>query len=183
MRLCSLGTLIAFCVFSTFAVNAFGQATGAIHGVVRDESGAVVPGARVSVTNIDSNQTRTLSSNEEGDYLASALPPGNYSVRVEKTGFKAFLQNGITVAVNLDLQADATLSLGSASSEVTVDAAPPLVQTVTTNVVQIVGQQEMVDLPLNGRNVLQLTAMDAGVSNDPRVDETVLQGATVGQGF
>lgn len=183
MRLLSLRALIVFCVVSTFAGSAFAQATGTVHGVVRDASGAVVPAARVVVTNVDSNQSRTLTSSGEGQYLAPMLPVGNYNIKVEKEGFQAFLQTGVTVAVNLNIQVDATLALTAAVSEITVNAAPPLVQSTTTNLVQIVGQREMVDLPLNGRNVLQLTAMDAGITNDPRAAEGVLQGATVGQGF
>lgn len=160
-----------------------GQATGSIHGVVRDSSGAVVPGAQVLVTNTADGRNRTLTSNGQGEYLAPLLPVGAYQVQVDMKGFQSFVQKGVAVAVNTDVQVDASLSLPGEASEVTVNAAPPLVQTTTTNLVQVVGQREMVDLPLNGRNVLQLTALAAGISNDPRVAEGVIQGATLGQGF
>jgi hypothetical protein len=159
------------------------QATGSIHGVVHDASGAVVAGAQIVVTDIAAGLNRTLATNAQGEYLAPLLPVGQYQVQVEMQGFQSVIQKEIVVAVNTDVQVDATLAVAGAAAEVTVTSAPPLLQTTTTNLVQVVGQQEMVDLPLNGRNVLQLTALAAGITNDPRVAEGVLQGATVGQGF
>ena len=163
--------------------SALAQATGSIHGVVRDASGAVVPDAQIVVTNTGDGQVRTVTSNSQGEYLAPLLAVGNYQLEAQKRGFQPSIQKGITVAVNTNVQVDASLALLGAAAEITVNAAPPLVQTTTTNLVQVVGQREMVDLPLNGRNVLQLTALAAGISNDPRVAEGVLQAPTVGQGF
>lgn len=159
------------------------QATGSIHGSVRDGSGASIPGAQVVAINTADAQERMVTTNARGDYFIPLLPVGEYVVEIQMAGFQTFVQKNVAVAVNTDIQVDASLVLPGTATEVTVNAAPPLVQTTTTNLVQIVGQKEMVDLPLNGRNVLQLTALTPGISNDPRVAAGVIQGATVGQGF
>lgn len=165
-----------------FAVLGFGQATGAIHGTIRDPSGAVQVGRRVAVTNIETNQVRVVDSGETGQYTALLLPSGTYTVRVEAPGFKTFLQQNIVVAVNTDVEANVDLELAEASAEITVRSESTLVQTATSNLVHVVEKQRIVDLPLNGRNVLQLTTLAPGVVSSGAAGGTI-QGATVGQGF
>ena len=162
MRIVSTSKLILATLL--LSISAFGQATGTIHGTVYDPTGAVQVGARVTVTNVETNQSRLLTSNESGQYTALLLPSGAYTVRFEAEGFKAVLQRNITVAVNTDTEATVTLELATATSEVTVLSDASLVQTATSNLVQVVEQQRIVDLPLNGRSVLQ--AYDAGTRRD-----------------
>src|ERR1035437_991175 len=137
------------CSLSALSVGAFGQATGSIHGTVSDASGAVVPEARLTVTNVGTNQSRELTAGENGQYSVPFLSVGNYTVRIEKEGFKPFLQTGVVVQVDTNVQVNAALEVKTAQSEVTVSATAALVQSATTNLVQVIDQQRVQDLPLN----------------------------------
>ena len=141
------------------------QATGAIHGTVFDNSGAIVAGAQVSAVSSETNQPRATTTNSAGDYILPLLPAGDYSVRIASAGLAPFVQNNVTLQANTDVQVDARLSVASATETVTVSASPLMVQTTATNLVQVVDQKRIVDLPLNGRNVLQLMALNSGVAD------------------
>ena len=93
------------------------------------------------------------------------LPVGNYTVRVEKEGFSPFLQTALTLQVNTTIQVNATLDVKGTAEQVSVTAAATMVQTTATNLVQVVDERRIVDLPLNGRNVLQLMTLSSGVSD------------------
>jgi len=156
----------------------FGQTTGTISGTVHDATGAVVPGARVTATNTGTNQSRVASTDAAGQYALPLLPLGDYQVRVEKDGFAPFVQQGITLQANTQVQANATLQVRASSEHVTVNSTASLVQTTSSTLVQVVDAQRVADLPLNGRNVLQLLSLNAGVS-DRGVPVTV-QGSNLG---
>ena len=177
-RLCVMFSML--CGLLALSVGAFGQATGSIHGTVSDASGAVVPEARLTVTNVGTNQSRELTAGENGQYSVPFLSVGNYTVRIEKEGFKPFLQTGVVVQVDTNVQVNAALEVRTAQSEVTVNATAALVQSATTNLVQVIDQQRVQDLPLNGRVVLALTMLDAGVV--PGITTSVVQTQTVGKG-
>jgi len=162
------------------AVSLFAQATGTISGTVRDATGAVIPAASVTVTNTGTNQSRTAPSDPAGQYVFPLLPVGAYQVRVEAQGFTPFLQQGIRLQANTQVQADAVLQVASANTQVTVSSEATLVQTTSATLVQVVDQRRVEDLPLNGRNVLQLVSLNAGVS-DRKVPRT-LQGVNLGFG-
>ena len=159
----------------------FAQATGTIGGAVRDASGAVIPDARVRATNAGTGLTRNVSTDATGEYVIPLLPVGSYQVRGEKEGFAPFLQTGIALQANTQIQADATLQVSSSVEQVTVNSIPTLVQANSSTLVQVVDSRRVVDLPLNGRNVLQLVSLNAGIS-DRRVPVT-LQGVNLGFGF
>jgi outer membrane receptor protein involved in Fe transport len=156
------------------------QATGTISGSVHDASGAVVPGAKVTATHTETSLTRIVSSDVAGQYAIPLLPVGSYQVRVEKEGFAPFLQTGISLQANTQVQADAVLQVRSSTEQVTVSSTASLVQTNSSTLVQVVDSRRVVDLPLNGRNVLQLVSLNAGVA-DRRVPVT-LQGVNIGFG-
>src|SRR6266852_8929217 len=141
------------------------QATGTIHGTVFDNSGAIVAGAQVSAISLETNQPRTTVSNSAGEYILPLLPAGGYTIRMTYTGLAPFVQNNVTLQANTDVQVDAKLNVASATETVNVSASPLMVQTAATNLVQVVDQQRIVDLPLNGRNVLQLIALNSGVAD------------------
>ncbi|MCC6587963.1 MAG: TonB-dependent receptor [Bryobacterales bacterium] len=148
-----------------YGATLFGQATGTIHGTISDSSGAVVPGVMVTITNSGTNLSRAVLANDEGNYVAPLLPVGSYSVSVERPGFARFLQTGITLQANTTIDVSAALKPTAAAEQVTVQADAALVQTTTSTLVQVVDSRRIVDLPLNGRNVLQLMALNAGVSD------------------
>ncbi len=162
-------------------VTLFAQANGTIHGTVYDSTGAVIPGVTVTVTNTGTNLTRVITADESGQYVAPLLPVGSYSVKVEKGGFATFTQTGITVQVNTNIQANATLTPRAANEQVTVTSDAVMVQATATNLVQVVDQRRIVDLPLNGRNILQLMSLNAGVS-DRGAQGGTLQINTIGGG-
>ena len=106
------------------------QNSSSITGTVRDASGAVVPGAAVTVTNVDRGTSIATKSNSDGDYLVGALPPGHYNVSVSQTGFKQFkLAEPITLDVAQKAKVDATLQVGEMATEVSVESSAVQVQT------------------------------------------------------
>ena len=158
-----------------------GQATGTINGSVYDSTGALIPGAVVTVTNTGTNQTRSAVTDSSGNYVVPLLPVGNYSVRVEKEGFAPFLQASLTLQVNTTVQVNATLEVRGTAEQVSVTASATMVQTTATNLVQVVDERRIVDLPLNGRNVLQLMTLSSGVS-DRGAQGSTLQVNTIAGG-
>ena len=146
--------------------TALAQSTGTIYGTVYDASGAIVPGASVSAVNVSTNQTRTVTADGMGQYTIPVLPVGLYNVRIEKEGFAPFVQKDITLQVNMSVQANGTLQVRTSSEQIVVSGEASLIQANSSALVQVVDQRRVVDLPLNGRNVLNLMALNAGVSTE-----------------
>ena len=155
------------CLAAISVPGSFAQvATGTIEGVVRDSSGGIVPNATVTVQNVDTNQTRTLTTNEAGEYRAPALQVGHYTVKVEKDGFRTLTQQGLTLEVQQELVVNADMQVGTATQEVTVTAEAPIVNTTNGTLGGLVTEEKMADLPLNGRNYIDLSLMQTGVTED-----------------
>lgn len=154
-------------------VSMFAQATGTIHGTVTDASGARVPDATVRLTNTQTNFTRVVTPGPTGEYMAPLLPLGTYTVRFQKEGFNPYEQTHVILQVNTTVQVDARLQVKGPVETVTVSDRATLVQATASNLVQIVDQRRIVDLPLNGRNVLQLMVLGAGISNRGSQGSTV----------
>src|SRR6266446_6133082 len=154
------------------------QATGTIAGTVRDSSGAVVPGAKITATNEGTNLTRSVEADGAGQYIIPQLPVGAYQVRIDKAGFASFAQNGISLQANTTVQVDAVTQVRAGAEQVTVSSTTSLVQANSSALVQVIDSQRVADLPLNGRNVLQLLSLNAGVS-DQNVPVTY-QGVNLG---
>ena len=138
--------------------------TGSISGTVRDTSGSVVPGVKVTLTNQGTGQSISTTTGSVGEYTFSPVRIGHYSVAAEMTGFEKVQQNNVTVDVQQKVQVDLSLTLGKANETVTVNAAPPALQTQDASVGQVIGQQAINDLPLNGRNYTFLAQLAAGVN-------------------
>src|SRR5437667_1373126 len=120
--------------------------TGTILGVVKDSSGAVIPGASVTITNIDTSLTRTGRSTEDGSYRFPALPVGRYRVEVMKEGFSALTRTGITLEVGPEATIDVILEVGSPAQTVTVAEEAPLVQTTSSTMGGIVNEEQVANL-------------------------------------
>jgi len=142
---------------------AFAQTLGTITGEVRDSTGAVVPGATVTVVNKATNATRTTSSNEVGLFDFPALPPGPYTVKSELDGFKTATSD-VELQVNQTARVNFTLELGTISEQTLVTGVSPLVETSNATVGTVIENRRIVELPLNGRNYLQLVALSPNVS-------------------
>jgi hypothetical protein len=141
------------------------QVTGTISGYITDPTGAAIVGATVTATLVQQNIVRTTESNAEGFYNFPFLLPGTYTLSAEKSGFQKFVQSNVTLTVTQNARVDVRLSLGAVTQAVTVSAEAPLVDTRSAAVTGLVDDRRVVDLPLNGRNVIALAATVPGVLN------------------
>src|SRR5882757_10175790 len=139
------------------------QTSGAAVGTVTDNTGAVVSGASVTLTNVDTGDRRTATTNANGDYQFVNLLPGNYRIDVEASGFKHFIRSNVVVQVQGNTRVDAPLELGNVSETVEVSSQAPLVETQQATLGQMVAGRAVTELPLNGRNVFNLLALSPGV--------------------
>ncbi|HWY42497.1 MAG TPA: TonB-dependent receptor [Candidatus Sulfotelmatobacter sp.] len=138
--------------------------TGTIVGTVRDPSGATVPGAQVTLYEVDRGSSLVTTSNDAGEFVASPLRIGRYTVRVEKQGFKTAVAGPIELKVQDRVALDLTLQVGVASEKVTVNASAVRLETETSDLGQVVDSRRISTLPLNGRNYAQLAQLGAGVA-------------------
>ena len=141
------------------------QVSGSIAGYVHDPSGAAVPNTTVTATMVEQKTSRSTKTNDEGFYNFVGLPNGHYQVGFEASGFEQQVQSGLELTVNQNLRVDAALALGAVGSHVTVGASAPLVDTVSPELSGLIDDRRVVDLPLNGRNVIGLAAILPGVLN------------------
>ena len=139
------------------------QETATIAGTVRDASGAVVPGASVTVTNIQTNISARAQAGSDGGYVIPSLRPGDYSVTAESAGFQKTVRTGITLQVAQVARVDVALQAGQLSEAVEVVGETPLLDTLTSSRGSIIDQKKIVDLPLNGRDYNQLALLSPGV--------------------
>jgi len=137
--------------------------TATLLGVVKDSSGAVVAGATLTARNQETGQTRTTVSAANGDYRLQALPVGIYEVRAEQSGFRAEVRGGLTLTVGQEAVLNFSLELGAVEQTVSVTADAPLVNTTSGSLGGLVDERKVADLPLNGRNYINLTLMQTGV--------------------
>jgi len=148
------------------AVSAFAQfTTASLAGTVADPSGAFLPGSQVTVRNVDTGFTQTISTDPSGSFLFSRLPVGTYELTVEKAGFTTYVQSGIQLTVNQTATQTVTLQVGQVTEQVTVEANAELVTTRSATVGQLVNQRLVVDLPLNGRGAQSLVFIAPGTVN------------------
>ena len=153
---------IALCL--GLGLELHGQSVSQISGTVRDASGAAVPGAAVTATQADTGLTRTTETDASGSYLLPSLPIGPYRIEVKKQGFTTYIQSGIVLQVATAPTIDSVLKVGAVSESIQVEAAATMVETHSTGVGQVVNQQQVVELPLNGRQITQLITLAGGAN-------------------
>ena len=156
--------------------------TGTIAGIVSDPAGAPIAGAHVTVINRETGLSRNLVTSGEGDYSAAALPSGVYRVTAEAKGFSllgrtATVEAGTATTVNLVLQ------IGELRETVTVDTATPLINYESNQVGGVVSRKQIENLPLNGRNFLELAKLEPGVTNPLRGTNNRVFVPTLGAGL
>ena len=144
---------------------AYPQVTASMSGIVRDRSGAVIGGSDVTVTSLETGVARTASTDSAGNYRVLSLPVGRYSVKAEKQGFEPTMQTGINLVVGQDAVVNLTLDVGTVQQQVTITAEAPLVDTTLSSTSGLVGEQQVKDLPLNGRSFDQLLTLNTGTAN------------------
>jgi hypothetical protein len=147
--------------------SAFGQAFGSISGSVTDATGALVPAATVSATQVQTGLTTKVISNGSGVYVFPSMPPAEYSVTATAPGFQSFQQTGVVLLANQAETVNIELRLGAANELVTVAANAVQVDTTTGTLSQVIDRQNVNELPLNGRNAASLTTLVAGVIAAP----------------
>ena len=141
------------------------QVSATLSGTVTDQSSATVSGAAVTVKNVETGAIRTTTTGEAGIYQVFSLPIGAYEVRVTKQGFVEQIRTGIRLVVGQDARVDVTLSMGPVSQRITVNSDAPLVSATTEDVPGLVGEQQVKNLPLNGRSYDLLLPLNPGVVN------------------
>ena len=139
------------------------EVTAAILGTVRDASGAVVSGAKVTLTNTQTNVTRAIETDSDGNYSFTLVPVGTYRLVVERNGFRKYAQDGIVLQVNQKAKQDISLQVGAATETVEVTSDVTQVDTTTATLGTVETQRRIVDLPLVERDTFQLGLLQAGV--------------------
>src|SRR5437773_1106044 len=148
----------------------FGQNfSAAISGSVRDNTGAVIPGTTVIAKHTETGLTRTVQTSEEGNYTMPSLPVGAYEVTAEKPGFKQQIRRGITLVVAQQAVVNLTLDIGGLEDKITVTEEIPVVNTTLNSVSGLINQQQIKDMPLNGRSFSDLLVLNTNV-NDNRAN-------------
>src|SRR5262249_8900249 len=160
--------------FCAIPVSAFGQGFRAtIVGRVTDQSGAVVSKVKIVVTNVGTNESRTAETNDTGDYTVPQLVPGEYTLTAEQTGFRKEVVRRLVLETNQQLRVDVALTTGAITEQVEVQGIAPLVISENASLGNVVDQKKVVELPLNGRDYLQLAQLQPNVF-------APAQGSTVG---
>ncbi len=156
-----------FCVFSLFLVAAFQveaqNIRAGLSGRVTDPSGAGVANAEVTLLNDGNNQRRAVAASANGDYRLPQLEPGTYTLTVEQSGFRREVVRKLILETGQDVRVDISLQIGAVSDAVEVEASAPLVNADNASTGGVVEQRKIVELPLNGRNYLQLATLEANV--------------------
>src|SRR5688572_3576934 len=164
MFLRSLGLAV---LLGTLAVSALAQTpSGEISGLVTDESGLVLPGVRITLTNLATNATRLAQTNDSGVYVIPAVPPGRYTLKAELDGFRTVERPDIGVQVGSSNRIAITLAVGQLAEIVQVVGGAPVLQTETASIGTVIENRAIVELPLNGRNYLQLASLIPGATTN-----------------
>ena len=171
MRLLRASLVIVVLVLATHG-NAWAQAVAGaqISGTVRDSSGGTIPGAEVTVTKIDTGTTRTVFTSPDGVYVLPNLSVGPYQLKVVLQGFNTYIRDGIVLQVSSNPEINVTLAVGAISEQVTVAANSTLVETHTTGVGQVIDNQRVMELPLNGRQATELIFLSGLATSAPAGD-------------
>lgn len=155
----ALGVLGAILLFHSCAIAQ--TATGSISGMVQDETGAVVPGAQVTVTNVEKGISSSLATDASGRYHVPNLIPGHYEIQTQVSGFETAVRKGIQVTVGSNLEINMTLKVGQVAQQTVVTAEAPIVETASSALLGLVDEKTVRELPLNGRSFDQLISLES----------------------
>ena len=158
--------VLLMALFACLSVSVSAQTSGSILGEVRDEKQAIIPKAKVTLRNVQTNDSRTTDSDDEGRYRFNNVPVGNYELTIEAQGFGKYEQSGITLALNQNAVVDASLRPGDVQASVSVVENASLLNTTTAEVGVRFDSRRISELPLaTNRNVYNIALSAAGVSS------------------
>jgi hypothetical protein len=149
---------------SAFSILQAQVDTATIVGTVQDSSGAIVPGASVTATEVNTNIKTSTRTDTAGNYVLTPLKIGNYAVAVEAQGFKKETRGGVVLQVQDRVRVDFALQIGSISEAISIEADVPVVQTESSSLGDVIASRQITDLPLNGRDYTQLATLTTGVT-------------------
>ena len=161
-----LAMAIVFLLWASFSAEAQVD-SGKIVGTVKDASGAIISAATVTVTETQTNAEEKIATNSAGEYVATELRPGIYTVKAERAGFKTAVEAPFKLDINQVVRVDFSLVVGSVQEQVVVTAAEPLVESETSSIGQVIDESRVHQLPLNGRDFIQLAYLSPGVNMGP----------------
>src|SRR3989442_6346876 len=161
-----VGTAIVALIALGTCLSVAQTSTATILGTVKDTTGALIPGASITVKHTETGLTRTAITSETGDYNVPLLPVGAYELTTAMPGFKQDVRRGINLVVGQEAVINLTLEVGAAAEQVTVTEEAPLVNTTLSSTSGLITEQQVKELPLNGRSFDQLLALNAGVVNN-----------------
>src|SRR5215475_9802618 len=138
--------------------------TADLVGTIRDNAGAVVRGVKVTLSNVDTGVSRSVMSDDDGNYIFTSLQPGRYALTAEAPGFRKVERTGVELQVNQRAQIDLELQVGQVGEIVQISGAPPLLESQSSVLGSVIQERQAQDLPLNGRNFVQLAILSPGVS-------------------
>ena len=154
---------LAFAIAPALHAQAVSIAT--VTGRVTDQQGAVLTGAQIKITGVDTGTVHKAVTNEDGIYTIPSLPIGAYTVEASAPGFQTYVQTGILLRVNDNVQINVTMKVGQVGERVEVQANAGMVQTQQNTISQVIDQRRIVDLPLNGRDATQLITISGASIN------------------
>src|SRR5438132_4562716 len=180
-----IGIAVSFALL-LWAADAAAQASrvgATLEGTVRDTSGAVIPNSKVRLHSPLTNQSRTVTTDEQGFFRAEQLAVGTYEVRVEESGFAPYRQTGVGASLGQTVHLDIVLAPASTSEQVTVNAQPSSLDPSQSSVVSSVDQERIEELPVRSRNYLDFVLLAPGVSSSPIASGASGSTPLTGSGF
>lgn len=183
MRTSVRSVVVLFLAMLWFVAAGRAQTPNAsITGIVTDETGAVVPGAHIVIADSNTGVQSEATSNDTGNYVIANLRPGTYKITAEKQGFSTATRSGITLEVSQVARLDFSLRVGATSEQVEISARAPIIEASTASIGQTIENKAVTDLPLNGRNYLQLAKLSAGVLEPKQGDRAAAGGSFIANG-
>src|SRR6185312_6457454 len=165
-----IGGYLFFVLWLGMGIAARAQGLGTIVGTVTDPSGGVVPSAAVTITDQSTSASRETATNAQGYFVFPSTRPATYSLEVKAAGFSSYIRKNIILQADQSATVNVALPVQQATQTVTVESAPPQVNTSTATLSEVVDQRRIVDLPLNGRNAASLALITAGTVLAPGSD-------------
>ncbi len=157
-------SFLFFVLLAGLATGAWAQATALLRGTIMDPAGAVVPNAKLTLTNVATRLARDIRTDATGGYLFAAIPPGIYQLKVEAQGFKTLVREDLKLSVSLPTTLDLSVELGQLTEVISVEAEARLLNTSDATIGNVIGNRQISQLPLEARNIIGLLSLQAGVT-------------------